>query len=93
MRAEGAYPQHYNPAYGSSLPNLSYDAPFVPPSGPPPRFSAVYNDEDHGKPPMYSGEGYSGDMDKGGKQNPFDEFEESGMKDGKEGEEHDEFHV
>ncbi|KAF7986085.1 hypothetical protein HWV62_41493 [Athelia sp. TMB] len=97
MRAQagGAYPGHYNPPYGTTpygtaLPNLSYDAPFQPPSGPPPQFAPMMqSEEDLGKPPMYTGEGYSG-LDKGGKEDPFADFE---GKDRKHGDEHDEFHA
>ncbi|KZP21290.1 hypothetical protein FIBSPDRAFT_919601 [Athelia psychrophila] len=86
MRAEGAaYPGHYNRPYnnGGALSNLSYDAPFAPPPGPPPQFAPMHSEDDLGKPPMYHEGGYGGGMgmdkdgmDKGGKaDDPFADFE------------------
>ncbi|KAH9947876.1 hypothetical protein B0H21DRAFT_306037 [Amylocystis lapponica] len=78
---DGAYPQHYNPAY------LSYDAPaqpyavpqYDPPPGPPPA-----DDYDTAKPPVYSEEhGYGGPAgrygaEKDDKDDPFADFEGAG---------------
>jgi hypothetical protein len=91
------YPDHYNPPYNTSVPNLGYGTgpnAYAPPPGPPPRFGAGDSTEDLGKPPGYDSRDYgskAGGADKGdSKENPFSDFEESGGKDPRD---HDEFHV
>jgi hypothetical protein len=96
------YPDHYNPPYNTSVPNLGYGtgpSAYAPPPGPPPQFGAGDSADDLDKPPGYEGGDYGArfggaDKDLKGdtKENPFSDFEESGVKDGKAGD-HDQFHV
>lgn len=79
-RAEGAFPAHYNQAYGASVPNLGYGynmpyaggpppSQFAPPPGPPPA-------------PAYENKGYGVGLDGQDKsrdnknENPFADFDE-----------------
>jgi hypothetical protein len=81
----GAYPEHYNPPYNSSVPNLPYGAgpsAYAPPPGPPPAFAgAGYSNDDLGKPPGYEGGDYgskfgaSKDLKDDSKDDPFADFE------------------
>jgi hypothetical protein len=84
----GAYPQHYNPPYNSSVPNLAYGvgpSAYAPPPGPPPPFTgAGYSAEDLGKPPGYDGGDYGSKFGPGkdfkedskdSKDDPFADFE------------------
>jgi len=90
------YPDHYNPPYNASVPNLGYgNGPnaYAPPPGPPPRFGAGDSAEELAKPPGYDLGDY-GSKDGGAdtKQNPFDDLERSSIKDTKVGD-HEGFHV
>jgi len=86
----GAYPQHYNPPYNSSVPNLGYGAgpsAYAPPPGPPPAFaSAGYSSDDLGKPPGYEGGDYGSkfgagkDMKNESKEDPFADFEGTSIR-------------
>lgn len=80
------YPQHYNPPYGGSVPNLEYGSgpnAYAPPPGPPPQFAHGYSAEDLGKPPGYEGGAgaYGNDKDlkdhdhDDSKEDPFADFE------------------
>jgi len=87
------YPDHYNPPYNASVPNLGYGSgpnAYAPPPGPPPQFAAGYSAEDISKPPGYDKGDYK-DMERNSKENPFVDFDGS-VEDAKAGE-HDEFHV
>lgn len=73
-------PEHYNPPYNSSVPNLSYNAPYAsgpyaPPNGPPPMM-----DPDDAKPPSYgfgtvNGDKFKGGVDDDSKDDPFADFD------------------
>jgi hypothetical protein len=71
-------PEHYNPPYNSSVPNLSYNAPYASgpyaaPAGPPPMM-----DPDDTKPPSYGFGTMDDDKFKGGedgKDDPFADFD------------------
>jgi len=97
MRAGNMYPDHYNPPYNASVPNLGYGTgprSYAPPPGPPPQFGAGDSADDLGKPPGYESGDYAakyGAADKDMKENPFSDFE-GNDKDAKAGE-HDGFHV
>jgi len=87
------YPDHYNPPYNASVPNLGYGSgpsAYAPPPGPPPQFSGGYSTEDINKPPGYDRGDYK-DSERNGKENPFADFDGS-VEDAKAGE-HEEFHV
>lgn len=89
------YPEHYNPPYNASVPNLGYGSgpsAYAPPPGPPPQFGAGDSVEDLGKPPGYDGAGYDKHPERNSKENPFADFDGSSIKDAKSGE-RDEFHV
>jgi len=94
MRNGNMYPEHYNPPYNASVPNLGYGSgpsAYAPPPGPPPQFGSEDSTEDLGKPPGYEGGNYGAKF--GGadsKENPFTDFE--GGKDAKPND-HDGFHV
>lgn len=85
MRGGGnGYPQHYNPPYGNSMPDLPYRAgpaptTYAPPPGPPPFGGASapgYDLDDAGKPPGYEGGGYfDGKNHDDSKDDPFADFE------------------
>ena len=96
MRTGNMYPDHYNPPYNASVPNLGYGngpGAYAPPPGPPPQFGAGDSDEDLVKPPGYDRGGYESHFDKGdSKENPFSDFEGSSIK-GAKAEDHDGFHV
>jgi len=81
MRGGNAYPQHYNPPYNASVPNLGYGtgpAAYAPPAGPPPQFGAGYSNDDLGKPPGYEGgSSFGHDMKDDSKEDPFADFEAS----------------
>jgi len=87
IRGQG-YPQHYNPPYNASVPNLGYGngpSAYAPPAGPPPQFEgAGYSVDDLGKPPGYEGGDYGSkfhgsdsdrDLKEDHKEDPFADFE------------------
>jgi len=87
------YPDHYNPPYNASVPNLGYGSgpsAYAPPPGPPPQFGAGYSAEDINKPPGYDRGEYK-DSERNSKENPFADYDGS-VEDAKT-REHEEFHV
>ncbi|KAI0041256.1 hypothetical protein FA95DRAFT_713098 [Auriscalpium vulgare] len=87
-RLAGPAPAAYHPPYegtSSSIPDLSYNAPYAPPAGPPPGFREMDDDDgDIGKPPGYgAGAGvavqdkkvYDVDVESGKGDDPFADFE------------------
>ncbi|EPQ50772.1 hypothetical protein GLOTRDRAFT_141288 [Gloeophyllum trabeum ATCC 11539] len=78
-RAAGAgYPQHYNPPYNGSMPDLAYNAPYgqyAPPPGPPPNAPPY---DTHGPPGYGVGMGDSKvelGPEKDVKDDPFADFD------------------
>lgn len=98
-RTGNMYPDHYNPPYNASVPNLGYGngpSAYAPPPGPPPRFNAGDSADELGKPPGYDLGGYTSKIDgadkSDSKENPFSDFEGTSTK-GSEAGDHDRFHV
>jgi len=96
-RTGNMYPDHYNPPYSTSLPNLEYGngpSAYAPPPGPPPRFNASDSADDLGKPPGYDRGEYTSkadEADKGdNKENLFSDFEGTSIRGS---EDHDRYHV
>lgn len=81
------YPQHYNPPYNASVPNLGYGynapyaggpytgQPYAPPRGPPPAHDDSFIPPYDNKPPGYTGGDENGGYGNNDSKDPFADFD------------------